>query len=573
MMDSLNFPEIRRAGSAALMLDCGDLDSSVRLLRILKAARDSGAVDIAEFVPAAQTVMVRGRDAKRSDRFAAQLKDILSHASSDGSLAEDVEEVWVPVIYDGGDLDEVAKLTGLSPANVISRHTAAHYNVAFTGFAPGFAYLSGGDPALVVPRRATPRPRIPAGSVGLAGAFSGVYPRESPGGWQLLGHTEFAMWDLERENPALLQPGASVRFEVTRERVHAVPPNPAGSSDEEEKALNPAASGAQRRGIQDADSEPAALTIHNAGLQTLIVDRGRPGLASLGVSVSGAADRGALERANWAVGNAGGAAALELSHGGFQAVAHREIVVAVAGAPRAIAVEGSLGVRTVPMEVAFRVNPGELLGIGAPTAGLRSVVALRGGVLAAEILGSSSRDTLAGLGPEPLRVGDEVRLAHRAVQAVAEVPPPPFEMPRSGGVTVLDIILGPRDNWFSSDSHELLQRQTWDVSMLSDRVGVRLTGQQLTRTPEFAAQELPSEGMVAGSIQVPPDGQPVVFLADHPLTGGYPVIAVLHERHLDVAAQLPPGARIQFRAVESSGRSVGHDRDAKAIQPTNQESH
>jgi KipI family sensor histidine kinase inhibitor len=119
----------------------------------------------------------------------------------------------VPTVYDGADLDEVAQLTGLSVGEVIEAHTATRWRVAFSGFAPGFGYLSGGDSRLKVPRRGEPRTRVPAGSVGLAGEFTGVYPRESPGGWQLLGRTELTTWDEARQPPALMTPGRVVRFE------------------------------------------------------------------------------------------------------------------------------------------------------------------------------------------------------------------------------------------------------------------------------------------------------------------------------------------------------------------------
>lgn len=532
MTDAQEFPTIRRAGSEALILDCPDLDSALRLLRILTAAREAGDVTVAECVPAAQTVMVRGGDAAHSGRFAGILTELLAHASSDELLVADAEEVRLPVMYDGGDLDEVARLTGLSVSGVIARHVAARYNVAFTGFAPGFAYLSGGDPRLVVPRRSTPRSHVPAGAVGLAGAFSGVYPRESPGGWQLVGHTEATMWDVEREHPALLQPGARVRFELARERIRVADTPAAGQPSD-----------------VAAPHGTSILRIRDAGLQTLVVDRGRPGLASLGVSASGAADSGALARANRAVGNASAAAALELSHGGFEADVLGDAVVVLSGAPRNISVAGPLGTHSPEMEAPFRLTAGEVLRIGGPTAGLRSVVAVRGGVAAAQVLGSRSRDTLAGLGPDPLRVGDTVELANCAVRAVRMPVPPPFAMPRAGAVTVLDVVLGPRSDWFSDDAVQLLQTHVWTVSTQSDRVGVRLTGEALTRATQFTGQELPSEGLVRGAIQVPPDGQPIVFLADHPLTGGYPVIAVVHERHLDVAAQLPPGAQVRFRVV------------------------
>lgn len=124
----------------------------------------------------------------------------------------EAEVVEVPVHYDGPDLEDVARLTGLTPDEVVTAHTGRPWRVGFAGFAPGFAYLVDGDPRLDVPRRATPRPRVPAGAVGLAGEFSGIYPRSSPGGWQLLGHTDLVLWDLDRDPPALLRPGLRVRF-------------------------------------------------------------------------------------------------------------------------------------------------------------------------------------------------------------------------------------------------------------------------------------------------------------------------------------------------------------------------
>lgn len=129
-----------------------------------------------------------------------------------GETGETVETVEIPVHYDGPDLDEVAALTGLSPDEVVGAHTGRSWRVGFAGFAPGFAYLVDGDPRLAVPRLATPRSRVPAGAVGLAGEFSGVYPRSSPGGWQLIGHTDLVLWDLDRDPPALLRPGVRVRF-------------------------------------------------------------------------------------------------------------------------------------------------------------------------------------------------------------------------------------------------------------------------------------------------------------------------------------------------------------------------
>ncbi|KGN37775.1 5-oxoprolinase subunit B family protein [Knoellia subterranea] len=200
--------EVLPAGHGGLLVECADLTDVMNLHRALEASRPAGVVDI---VPAARTVLVTLSDgAPRAEVVAA------IHAVDTRSLTEtaDRAEVVVPVTYDGGDLEDVAELTGIPVDEVVRRHAAADYVVAFTGFAPGFAYIAGGDPALHVPRRATPRTRVPAGSVSLAGEFTGIYPRVGPGGWQLIGRTDVVLWDLQRESPALLTPGTPVRFEA-----------------------------------------------------------------------------------------------------------------------------------------------------------------------------------------------------------------------------------------------------------------------------------------------------------------------------------------------------------------------
>jgi KipI family sensor histidine kinase inhibitor len=194
------------AGHRGLLVECADLPEVMALHRALKHARPPGVVDL---VPAARTLLLTFDDTTSHARVAATV----AAADIDAARHESPErEVTVPVIYDGADLHEVAELTGIPPEEVVRRHQEATYVVAFTGFSPGFAYVAGGDPALAVPRRATPRTRVPAGSVALAGEFTGVYPREGPGGWQLIGRTDAVLWDLDRDPPALLTPGTRVRF-------------------------------------------------------------------------------------------------------------------------------------------------------------------------------------------------------------------------------------------------------------------------------------------------------------------------------------------------------------------------
>jgi KipI family sensor histidine kinase inhibitor len=197
---------IRPAGSGAVLLELDDLAQVVGLHNALRHKPPAGTVDL---VPAARTVLVIFDGLVTSaDRVAADVRrrEIDAAAEAEGPLVE------LPVVYDGEDLSTVAGLTGLTERDVVARHLAGQYRVAFCGFAPGFAYIAGGDPALRVPRRHDPRTKVPAGSVGLADEFTGVYPREMPGGWQLIGRTDVVLWDLDRDPPALLPPGTLVRF-------------------------------------------------------------------------------------------------------------------------------------------------------------------------------------------------------------------------------------------------------------------------------------------------------------------------------------------------------------------------
>ena len=198
----------------SLLVELADLDETLALLESLQR---TPLVGVEELVPAARTILVRYQPSATSAAALVQQiaqRDLSQRTARAGTLVE------IPVHYTGEDLAEVAQLLGISPQEVVRRHTGSEYTVAFTGFAPGFAYLSGGDPSLNVPRRSTPRTRLPAGSVGLAGTFSGVYPQASPGGWQIIGTTPVAMWDIQRAQPALLQPGYRVRFvDVTTQKI------------------------------------------------------------------------------------------------------------------------------------------------------------------------------------------------------------------------------------------------------------------------------------------------------------------------------------------------------------------
>lgn len=520
---------ILTASDRALLVEEEDLPATVRLLRALEAAALQG---VEELVPAARTVLVRfDPHAAR----AAELREAIAALNPEEAKAGRAREHLIPVRYDGEDLEEVASLLGIAPDELARRHQAATWTVAFTGFAPGFGYLVGDDPIFDVPRRPSPRTRIPRGAVALAGRYSGVYPRESPGGWQLIGQTDVAMWDLGRERPALLAPGDVVRFTDAG-------PGPASASP------TPETMGVLPAG-DDARALRPALEVVTAGAQLLLQDLGRPGLAALGVSASGAADRRALREANRAVGNPETAAGLEHAGGGAVLRARGPAVAAVAGAEVNARIDGERGLRTVRAGEPFPLDDGDEVRIDRILAGLRVVIAVRGGIALPSVLGSLASDTLAGLGPRPLRAGDVVPLrgSAYATSAVDPHPAPVRNLPRPGEEAVLRVTLGPRDDWFSASAVRALEHQAWTATPHSDRVGIRLRGE----TPLERARdgELESEGSVIGAIQVPPDGQPVLFLPDHPLTGGYPVIGAVIDDDLDLAGQIPPGATVRFRIV------------------------
>jgi biotin-dependent carboxylase-like uncharacterized protein len=296
------------------------------------------------------------------------------------------------------------------------------------------------------------------------------------------------------------------------------------------------------------------LRIVEPGPLALVEDLGRPGFASVGVSPSGALDRGALRLANRLVGNAESAAGVEILLGGFAARFEGPAWFAVCGAPSRLLLDG----HPLDPHTAAHAAPGAELRVAQPSEGMRSYLAVRGGVDVEAVLGSRSRDTLSGLGPEPLRAGDLLPIGAEPPTPVPAVDFVPFVEPGDGPVE-LRAYRGPRADWFTAAALDAFFTAEWRVSGDGDRVGVRLDP---PRVPSHAAgvdpapplllertvtRELPSEPMVAGGVQVSPDGRPTVLLADHPVTGGYPVIAVVADRSLDVLAQHRPGSTVLFR--------------------------
>ncbi|MFI7705152.1 biotin-dependent carboxyltransferase family protein [Nonomuraea sp. NPDC049480] len=290
-----------------------------------------------------------------------------------------------------------------------------------------------------------------------------------------------------------------------------------------------------------------ALEVLVPGPMTMVQDLGRPGHAALGVGRSGAADRGALRLANRLVANPEGAAALEITLGGLAVRAHGDLLIALTGAPcRASVTDATGNNQAIGHRAVERLPDGAVLRLSLPTSGLRTYLAIRGGVDVPEVLGSRSTDTLAGLGPDRPARGTLLPIG-APPRAFPVVDLAPLPDPARGDL-MLTVRPGPRQDWFRPEALAALCAAPYEVSVESDRVGMRLRGQHLARARD---DELPSEGMVPGALQVPPSGQPTLFLVDHPVTGGYPVIAVVRDPDIDRAAQARPGQRIRFRISSS----------------------
>jgi len=542
----MNF-RILPAGDQAYLVE---LESLEQTLALYGALSSEPLLHVHSIVPAARTVLVRfNAFLLRATQVRRWIEAAMATLLDENhTKTRDVHgtTIEIPVYYDGEDLPVLAELLNIPVSEVIRRHTAATYTAAFAGFAPGFVYMTGTEPSFdTIPRRSSPRTRVPRGSVALAGNFGAVYPKEGPGGWQLIGTTPEAMWDMARSEPALIRPGMRVRFFDASEKPLSVTTAVANTTDDKDSAAS----------VKLAP----AFEVLSAGVQTLFQDAGRVGQTDRGISCSGALDRGSFQRVNRIVGNPSHCTVLENAMGSLQLRATQCAVVCVGGADAPISVTTEHGQKIEYVRhQAIALNPGDVIRLGAVKAGVRSYVAVRGGWSVPLVLESSSYDTLADIGPAPLRAGDELYVGEISSTDLSAIAwegvdcLPAYDLPRANDCITLDLLLGPRSDWFSTDALSVLSSQDWSVSAQSNRVGLRLNGQNaLTRDTAYATKELPSEGTVLGSVQVPSNGQPILFLADHPLTGGYPVIGCVASYHLDVLGQIPAGSRIRFNIVSA----------------------
>ena len=540
MTGSRLYPEARivAAGDRALVVEIGDgIDERVnRRVHALALALGQRALSgVVDLIPTYRSLLVN-YDPGRLD--VAVLTDAicdLARAADDSTLPVP-RTVEIPTCYGGEfgpDLAFVAEHNHLAPDEVVAIHTSSVCRVFMMGFSPGFAYMGGMSPRIATPRLKTPRTSIPAGSVGIAQQQTGIYPVESPGGWQLIGRTPVPLFDPDGTPPTLLAPGDLVRFVAIDEAKYRELERDAGL---------------KARATADLKVRPTrgdhAVEVLDPGALTTVQDLGRYLFQCYGVPVSGAMDAFALRAANLLVGNDEGAAGLETTIAGPQLRFLDRAVVAVAGADMQPRVDD----QAAPMWQPFVVPRDAVLSFRGLRSGARAYLAVAGGLDVPIVLGSRStylRSHFGGHEGRPLRPGD--RLARGpSGEATAERRMPASWLPTYLGSHRVRVVLGPQDAAFTPAGIRTLFGSAYTIGAQSDRMGYRLEG---PRIEHRVGADIVSDGTPAGAVQVAGDGMPLVLLADRGTTGGYAKIATIASVDLPRIAQSQPGDRVFFDAV------------------------
>lgn len=487
----------------------------------------------------------------------------LRHSDAEASVAEAMSSlgsstehtpgrvVEIPVCYGGEfgpDLKDVAAARGLSPDRVVDVHAGAELAVRFLGFSPGFAYLSGLPEEIHCERLSRPRVRVPAGSVGIAGGQTGVYPSDSPGGWRLIGRTPLKMFDPSRDVPSLLSIGDRVRFV----RISA------DEFDSIESRRGPIENTPQR---DDCGDRAGGLRVIDGGLFTTIQDLGREGYGAIGVPPSGAADSISLRVGNRLIGNEDGMPALETTLRGGEYAFDVPTVIALTGADAECSMVRDGRATKLGMWSAIGMEAGDIVRIGNMRSGVRAYMCVAGGVNVPSVLGSASTHVPSGLGGykgRVLRAGDSLAVTSHPWTVGGLLRRLDQEEIKILGSIIhrgsLRMIENEESNEFSPVERSWFYHSKFTVLDQSNRIGVRLnalpvSGEQSGDMARSSRGNMLSEAMPCGAVQIPPDGMPIILLADRPTTGGYPVMACVITADLPAAGQLAPRSTVSFERL------------------------
>ena len=444
----------------------------------------------------------------------------------------------------GLDLTSIAKALKLSIVEVVRLHKESLYIADILGFMPGFAYFSGLNPQLRLPRLASPRSVVPKGSVAIAELQTAIYPRVTPGGWNIIGRSPNKLFDIDKNPPGLFMAGDQMQIdEISLDEFHRL--DQANTSKEVIRSL-------------DKNKSAALIEVLQAGTFSTIQDEPRSGLSHWAVGPGGACDIASLHLANALVGNPPEMAAIEITSTGPNLLFHEATCVAWVGAN----CEGIVNSQRIPGNRPVWIPKGATLKFSPLNPGLRSVVAISGGLDLPKTLGRFGSHISADIGPKRLEKGDQLTLANpkaplkssflKSLYKEDNLPRYPKWQIRSpflptNSITKICCLAGPHLSFLSTKERELFWSTVWTVSNQSNRMGVRLQGDFKVKKD---LPNIPSQAITFGTVQFPPSHEPIIMLAEHQTTGGYPRLAEVIRADLIKLAQAKPGSKLQLQLID-----------------------
>lgn len=549
---SKNSPKFLPVGDRALSVEFGKemtKENNLRVISLYNSIKNKPIVGITSTLPTYRSLLVYYNPLIISiNELITKLENLLTR---NGYYMPSGRLLRIPVIYGnnfGPDLQFVAEHNRLTTEEVIELHSSTEYLVAMMGFSPGFPYLSGLPQELSVPRLPTPRVKIPAGSVGIAGTQTGIYPQDSPGGWRIIGWTPFNLFDPDRDPPLILEIGDRVRFLRMMEEEEA---RKLAKTLEESLILSQKHIKTTSIKQKISASNIGTFTILKSGLFTTIQDHGRFGCESYGIPPSGAADKISMVLANKLVGNTGHEAVLEITLLGedVELLFNHPSLVALAGGKLTVKVNN----KEMPLREGFTVKKGDVITLSDYVEGLRTYLAVSGGIQTPQFLESRSTyvsGKFGGFQGRMIREGDMVPFIIRddlkSYRTSIDLSTLAQDFLTTQKPVKIRVVAGPQEDYFTLSGLNTFYNSEYEISSDSDRKGLRLTGPTIERQD---VGEIVSDGTPPGSIQITGSGIPLIILNDGPTTGGYPKIGVVVTPDLDLLAQLRPGDFISFEKV------------------------
>ncbi len=536
--------EFLAAGDSSVLIKFGDEirgETSKRVNKFNKILTAYNHKAIIDTIPSYCALLVNYRpELIRYGEFIKLLRDLAQNIGSD--LEQDKEVVEIPVLYGeekGIDIETVASYNNLSIEDVISLHSEPEYLIYMLGFTPGFPYLGGMNKKIAAPRLETPRVKIEAGSVGIAGEQTGIYPISSPGGWQIIGQTPIELFNINRRDPILLRAGQYIKFKaINQEQFDKIK-----AQNKENELLY---SNTDNYNYQSKKG----FIVRNQGFFTTIQDGGRYGYQAFGVPVSGAMDIYSLSLANILVDNDISEAALELTMLGPAIEFTEDNIIAITGANLMPQINNA----DISLNTAIICRKGDILSFKGVKSGSRAYIAFAGGLSVPEIMGSKSTYIKAGIGGykgRKIEKNDEIgfknpkislaNLSYRKIPVKKQA-----DSQTTKEALKLRVAMGPQDDCFTESGIKSFLSGTYTVSNEFDRMGCRLEGEKIQHKKDG---NIISDGIAFGAIQVPSHGTPIIMLADRQTVGGYAKIANVISVDLPKLAQAKPGDKISFEKV------------------------